>query len=67
MMAMAVKSPGFVSSAVYRQPNGSYAICFMLDGKPRFRTVDGSLDDARSARGAWWSPSRPGWCPPVRG
>ena len=35
---------------VYRQPNGKYAVCFMLDGKPRFRTVDGDLDAARGAR-----------------
>jgi hypothetical protein len=48
---MAVKSPGArVERGVYRQPNGKYAVCFMLDGKPRFRTVDGDLDDARSAR-----------------
>jgi integrase len=35
---------------VYRQPNGKYAVCFMLDGKPRFRTIDGDLDAARTAR-----------------
>jgi integrase len=39
-----------VERGVYRQPNGQYAVCFMLDGKPRFRTVDGDLDAARSAR-----------------
>ena len=27
-----------VERGVYRQPNGKYAVCFMLDGKPRFRT-----------------------------
>jgi hypothetical protein len=31
-----------VERGVYRQPNGKYAVCFMLDGKPRFQTVDGS-------------------------
>jgi integrase len=39
-----------VERGVYRQPNGKYAVCFMLDGRPRFRTVDGDLDAARSAR-----------------
>jgi len=39
-----------VERGVYRQPNGKYAVCFMLNGRPRFRTVDGDLDDARSAR-----------------
>jgi integrase len=39
-----------VERGVYRQSNGKYAVCFMLDGKPRFRTVDGDLDAARSAR-----------------
>jgi integrase len=39
-----------VERGVYRQPNGKYAVCFMLDGRPRFRTVEGELDVARSAR-----------------
>lgn len=39
-----------VERGVYQQPNGKYAVCFMLDGKPRFRTIDGDLDDARAAR-----------------
>lgn len=39
-----------VERGVYRQPNGKYAVCFMLDGRPRFRTVEGDLDAARSAR-----------------
>jgi hypothetical protein len=39
-----------VERGVYRQPNGKYAVCFMLSGRPRFRTVEGDLDDARSAR-----------------
>src|SRR5919106_192515 len=39
-----------VERGVYRQLNGKYAVCFMLDGKPRFRTVDGSLEEARGAR-----------------
>jgi integrase len=39
-----------VERGVYRQPNGKYAVCFMLDGRPRFRIVDRDLDDARGAR-----------------
>jgi len=39
-----------VERGVYQQPDGKYAVCFMLGGKPRFRTVDDDLDDARSAR-----------------
>jgi integrase len=39
-----------VERGVYQQPNGKYAVCFMLGGKPRFRTVDGDIDAARSAR-----------------
>ena len=38
-----------VERGVYGQPNGKYAVCFMLDGKPRLRTVEGDLDAARSA------------------
>ena len=56
-----------VKRGVYRQPNGKYAVCFMLDGKPRFRTVDGDLDAARSARARLArSPRRRGCCPPAR-
>jgi integrase len=39
-----------VERGVYRQPNGKYAACFMLAGKPRFRTVEGDLDAARRER-----------------
>jgi hypothetical protein len=35
---------------VYRQPNGKFALCFMLNGEPRFRTVEGGFEDARSQR-----------------
>jgi hypothetical protein len=28
-----------VERGIHRQANGKYAVCFMLDGKPRFRTV----------------------------
>jgi integrase len=39
-----------VERGVYRQPNGKYAVCFMLAGRPRFRTVEGDLAEARTAR-----------------
>jgi integrase len=39
-----------VERAIYRQPNGKYAVCFMLAGKPRFRTVAGDLGAARRQR-----------------
>jgi hypothetical protein len=39
-----------VECGVYRQPNGKYAVRVTLDGRPRFRTVEGDLDAARSAR-----------------
>jgi hypothetical protein len=28
-----------VERGIYRQANGKYVLCFMLDGKPWFRTV----------------------------
>jgi integrase len=39
-----------VERGIYRQPNGKYAVCFMLASKPRFRTVAGDLDAARRQR-----------------
>jgi integrase len=39
-----------VERGIYRQPNGRYAVCFMLAGRPRFRTVAGDLDAARRER-----------------
>jgi hypothetical protein len=39
-----------VERGIYRQPNGKYTVCFMLAGKPRFRTVEGELDAARRER-----------------
>jgi integrase len=39
-----------VERGVYVQPNGKFAVCFMLGGKPRFRTIEGDLDEARAAR-----------------
>lgn len=28
-----------VERGIYQQPNGKYAVCFMVDGRPCFRTV----------------------------
>lgn len=39
-----------VERGIYRQPNGKYAVCFMLEGKPRFRTVGYDLALARKER-----------------
>jgi integrase len=39
-----------VERGIYRQPNGKYAVCFMLDGKPTFRTVGYDLAIARAER-----------------
>ena len=47
-----------VERGIYRQPNGRYAVCFMLDGKPRFRTVGYDLDLARAERQAFVDAAR---------
>ena len=39
-----------VERGIYRQANGKYAVCFMIDGKPRFRTVGYDLALARAER-----------------
>jgi hypothetical protein len=39
-----------VERGIYRQANGKYVVCFMLDGKPRFRTVGHDLELARAQR-----------------
>lgn len=39
-----------VERGIYRQANGKYAVCFMLDGKPTFRTVGYDLESARAQR-----------------
>ena len=39
-----------VERGIYRQPNGKYTVCFMLDGKPRFRTAGYDLALARKQR-----------------
>jgi len=39
-----------IERGIYRQPNGKYAVCFMHEGKPRFRTVGYDLALARRER-----------------
>lgn len=39
-----------VERGIYRQPNGKFVVCFMRDGKPRFRTVGSDLELARAQR-----------------
>ena len=41
-----------VGRGIYQQPNGKYAVCFMIDGKPRFRTVGDDFAAARVEREA---------------
>ncbi len=40
-----------VARGIYRQTNGKYAVCVMVAGRPRFRTVEAvTLEDARKQR-----------------
>lgn len=39
-----------IERGIYLQPNAKHAVCFIVDGKPRFRAVEGDLDAARAAR-----------------
>jgi Phage integrase, N-terminal SAM-like domain len=39
-----------VERGIYEQPNGKYMVCFMVDGKPRFRVVGLDLNEARCQR-----------------
>jgi hypothetical protein len=40
-----------VERGIYLHPNGRYAVCVMVDGRPRFRTVRAvTLPDARCER-----------------
>lgn len=40
-----------VERGIYRQPNGKYAVCVMVDGRPRFRTLDvATVSEARAHR-----------------
>jgi hypothetical protein len=39
-----------IERGIYRQTNGRYAVCVMLDGRPSLRTVAGDLEQARVER-----------------
>ena len=40
-----------VERGIYRQTNGKYAVCVMVGGRPRFRTLEAvTLRDARKQR-----------------
>jgi hypothetical protein len=39
-----------VERGIYRQANGKYVVCFMLEGRLRFRTVGYDLELARAQR-----------------
>jgi integrase len=39
-----------VERGIYRQTNGRYAVCVMIDGRPSLRTVTGDLEQARVER-----------------
>jgi hypothetical protein len=40
-----------VERGIYRQENGRFAVCVMVERRPRFRTIDaGSLSEARVQR-----------------
>jgi integrase len=49
-----------VERGIYRQPNGKYAVCFMVDGRPRFRTVGYDLGAARIKRAEFVDATRSG-------
>jgi hypothetical protein len=53
-----------VERGIYRQTNGRYAVCLMVDGKPRFRTVNAAtLGEARIQRELLQSVARMGELP----
>src|SRR5712691_3340045 len=53
-----------VERGIYRQTNGRYAVCVMVEGRPRFRTIDaGSLSGARRQRELLKSIARAGELP----
>ena len=50
-----------VERGIYRQENGRFAVCVMVERRPRFRTIDaGSLSEARVQR------ETPPVCRPLR-
>jgi integrase len=47
-----------VERGIYRERSGKYTVCFMLDGKPAFRTVGYDLCAARRERTAFMEAAR---------
>ncbi len=47
-----------VERGIYRQANGKYIVCFMLEGRPRFRTVGSDLELARAQRQSFMRAAR---------
>jgi hypothetical protein len=53
-----------VERGIYEPPNGSYAVCVMLDGRPRFRTLGAlTITEARRQRELLQSLARVGELP----
>jgi integrase len=53
-----------VARGIYRQPNGRYAVCVMVDRQPRFRTLSATtMDEARKQRELLQSIARMGEAP----
>ena len=53
-----------VERGIYQQPNGKYAVCVRVDGRARFRTVEGAtLLKARRQRELLQSVARIGELP----
>src|SRR2546430_1263613 len=53
-----------VEREIHRQTNGRYAVCVMVEGRPRFRTIDaGSLSGACRQRELLQSVARVGELP----
>jgi hypothetical protein len=55
-----------VERGIYRQANGKYVVCFMLDGKPRFRTVGYDLELRGRSGCRSCGPRGSGWLRPPR-
>jgi hypothetical protein len=49
-----------VERRIYEQPNGKYMVCFMVDGKPRFRVMGLDLVETRRQREVFVQAARPG-------
>lgn len=49
-----------VEQGIYLQPNGKYAVCFMVAGRPRFRTVGYDIEEARAERALFIESTRAG-------